>query len=121
MMISLRKSRKTRPFLEEKGRVFTFRNTLENHSVFPHFSHCFQQSTRAGQEFSTKKAGKTRKLALFPTNKGIALWKLWWIEWKSGQKKSQATGLRKNEKRKIDDKGGGIDRKQYNTVSCHLL
>jgi len=36
-------------------------------------------------------------------------------------KKSQATGLRANKKRRNDDKGGGIDRKQYNTVSYLLL
>ena len=36
-------------------------------------------------------------------------------------KKSQATSLRANKKRRNDDKGGGIDRKQYNTVSCLLL
>jgi len=60
------KKQKIPPFLEEKERDFTFRNTLRKNFEFPHFSHCFQQSTKEKGEFSTEKAAKNPEFGLFP-------------------------------------------------------
>lgn len=90
---------------------------LHFHSFHKYFNHFILSS----EDFSTQIVTKIEKRLFFPTKTAFYVWKTPWRTWNFRQKKSQATGLRANEKRRNDDKGGGIDRKQYNTVSCHLL
>ena len=93
---------------------------LQTISDFHAFHKIFNNS-QTKEKNSPHKIQKSCKTLFFRIKLAFFLWKSMWRKWKFGQKKSQATSLRANKKRRNDDKGGGIDRKQYNTVSCLLL
>jgi len=114
--------KRSRTLFLTKTASFSFTNSISlgESSSFPPFPHCFPQGGEKAV-FPTRSGGflgKTRSFphqnALFPVEKRVE-------KWKSGQKKSQATGLRQGKIKRVDDKGGGLTGNSTIQFPAHII